>query len=162
MKSQKCRYIQVSLLILLTSACSTEIPMIEQPLIKSNQILNQPMPSQLTPVVLPNSGLQRIRSVVGQKHIIQISSNPSTGYQWEMEYEEPTKNCFNVLSKNMVYDDKESYSGGVRKVGSPGKQEWQFQTNCSGNYRVTFVYKRPWGQGPPLYKTVAEFITAKE
>jgi len=145
--------------VLLISACSTEISSLEQPYIRSQQALSQTMPSQLPPIQLPNSGLQRFHSTVGQKHVIQIVSNPSTGYRWEMTYQEPVKNCLDVVSRNMVYDDKESFSDGVRKVGAPGKQEWQFQTNCTGLYRITFEYRRPWEQGPSTFKTVAEFIT---
>ena len=145
--------------VLLMSSCSTEISPLEQPFIRSQQVLSQSMPSQLPPIQLPNSGLQRLYSSVGQKHVIQIVSNPSTGYRWEMTYQEPVKNCLDVVSRNMVYDDKESFSDGVRKVGSPGKQEWQFQTNCTGLYRITFEYRRPWEQGPSTFKTTVEFVT---
>ena len=145
--------------VLLMSSCSTEISPIEQPFIRSQQVLSQSMPSQLSPIQLPNSGLQRIYSTVGQKHVIQIVSNPSTGYRWEMKYEEPVKNCLDGVNRNMVYDEKESFSDGVRKVGAPGKQEWQFQTNCTGLYRITFEYRRPWEQGPSTFKTIAEFVT---
>jgi len=145
--------------VLLMSSCSTEISSLEQPYIGSQQVLSQSMQSPSSAIQLPNSGMQRIYSTVGQKHLIQIVSNPSTGYRWEMTYQEPVKNCLDVVSRNMVYDDKESFSDGVRKVGSPGKQEWQFQTNCTGLYRITFEYRRPWEQGPSTFKTVAEIIT---
>jgi predicted secreted protein len=117
------------------------------------------MSSQLPPIQLPNSGLQRFHSTVGQKHVIQIVSNPSTGYRWEMTYQEQVKNCLDVVSKNTVYDDKEIFFNGVRKVGSPSKQEWEFQTNCAGLYRITFEYRRHWEQGSSIFKTVSEFIT---
>ena len=148
--------------LILFSSCAIDGPMFEQPYIRSSQLLNQTMPIELTPILLPNSGSKRIRSVIGQQHLIQIISNPSTGYRWELKYEEPVKNCLDVIDRNMVYDSQESYSNGVRLVGSPGKQEWLFQTNCSGLYRLTFIYKRPWEQGPPLYTTIVEFGTIKE
>ena len=152
----------LSCVILALSSCSMDIPTFEQPYIRSSQLLDRSMPSELTPIVLPNSGTKRIRSVIGQYHLIQIVSNPSTGYSWELKYDEPVSNCLVLTDKNMVYDQQETYSNGLRVVGAPGKQEWLIQTNCAGLYRLTFKYRRPWEQGPPLFSTTAEFGTVKE
>ena len=151
----------VSLLIT-CSSCSIQNPLIEQSTIRSTQFENKAMPTQITPINLPSSGSQRLRSVVGQKHVIQIVSNPSTGYRWEMSFEEPAKKCLDVLSTNMIYDDKQDVVDGLRRPGAPGKQEWLLQTNCVGHYRVIFVYKRPWEGGPPSNQTIIEFVTIKE
>ena len=156
------RFFILSVLCFTLVACSMDTSTFEQPYIRSTQLLNKSMPSDLTPILLPNSGSRRIRSVVGQYHLIQIVSNPSTGYSWELKFDEPVSNCLSVVDRNMVYDQPEGFANGVRAVGSPGKQEWLLQTNCAGLYRLSFQYRGPWEQGPPLYRTVAEFGTVKE
>jgi predicted secreted protein len=146
---------------LLVVACSFDTPTFEQPYLRTTQLLNSSISADIKPIVLPNSGSRRILSVIQQQHLIQIVSNPSTGYHWEMKFEEPVKGCLSITDRNMVYDSPDAYADGVRRVGAPGKQEWLIQTNCAGLYRLTFNYRRPWEQGPPLYTTVAEFATTK-
>jgi len=149
-------------MLMICSSCSFQNPLIEQSTTLVPKFFNQAMPPQITPITLPSSGLQRLRSVVGQKHVIQIVSNPSTGYRWEMRYEAPDNNCLDVLIANMIYDDKQRMVDGQRRPGMSGKQEWLLQTNCVGNYRMVLVYKRPWEDGPPRNQTIIEFVTIKE
>jgi predicted secreted protein len=134
----------------------------DQAAIRAQQLTSSAMPNQITPILLPNSGSQNIRSVVERQYFLQIVSNPSTGYRWEKSYTEPLSGCLEFLRQDISYDEQEKVTGGVRKVGVPGKQEWLVQTNCAGVYRITFIYKRPWEQGPPIYQTIAILNTAKE
>ncbi len=134
----------------------------DQATIRATQLANTPMPNQIAPIFLPNSGSLNIRSVVGGQYVLQIISNPSTGYRWEKSYTEPLSGCLEFLREDMTYDVQENYSGGIRKVGAPGKQEWFVKTNCQGVYRITLIYKRPWEQGPPTYQSIAILNTANE
>ena len=134
----------------------------DQATIRATQLVNSPMPNQMTPILLPNSGSQNIRSVVGGQYVLQIISTPSTGYRWEKSYTEPLSGCLEFLREDMTYDVQDNYSWGVRKVGAPGKQEWLVKTNCPGIYRITLTYKRPWEQGPPTYQSIAILNTVKE
>jgi predicted secreted protein len=120
------------------------------------------MPADYSPILLPNSGSQVIRSVVGQKHILQLVSNPSTGYRWDYDYKEPVRGCLEIVGRNLEYDESEKYSDGLKMPGAPGKQQWLIKTNCEGTYRITFIYKRPWEQGPPLYQSTTVINTYKQ
>lgn len=148
--------------ISLVTGCSSTFSITDQYQAFTKKTVFEAMPTDISPVLLPNSGLQSIRAVVGQIQVIQIVSNPSTGYQWVMEVEEPLKNCLEIIRTNRVYEDPDTFAGGVKRVGSPGKQEWQLKTRCEGTYRLVFKYSRPWEQGPAVFQTIAEIIARKE
>ncbi len=151
----------LSLIVLISISCSSKLGVTELSTSPTLQIHKIVKPSQIKPILLTSSGSFRLQSVVGQTYVIQIVSNPSTGYRWEMRPEESAKKCIDVLGEHMIYDDKDTLDG-LRRPGSPGKQEWLLQTNCIGNYKVIFVYKRSWEDQPPVSQTTLEFVTIKE
>lgn len=161
MKLYSRSIIYLSLIILMSTSCSSNTGVTEPSTYATTQMHKIVKPSPIKPILLTSSGSLRLQSVVGQHHVIQIVSNPSTGYRWEMSSEESAKKCIDVLSEQMIYDDKDSLDG-LRRPGSPGKQEWLLQTNCVGKNRVNFVYKRSWENQPPVSQTTLEFVTIKE
>ena len=161
MKLYSRSIIYLSLIVLISISCSSKIGVTEPSTYPTTQMHKIVKPSQIKPILLTSSESLRLQSVVGQKHVIQIVSNPSTGYRWEMSSEESAKKCIDVLSEQMIYDEKDTLDG-LRRPGSPGKQEWLLQTNCFGNYKVIFVYKRSWENQLPVSQATLEFVTIKE
>jgi predicted secreted protein len=154
----------ITLLPCILNSCSTYIlpvlfgmpdPVIDHSTIAATQLKNSPMPDQIPPNVLPNSGSTNIPTIVDGKYVLVLSSKPSTGYRWEKTYTEPSKGCLEFLKENLEYDYIENFSEGQRLVGAAGKQEWLIQPHCAGIHRITFSYKRPWEQGPPKLQTIA-------
>ena len=75
---------------------------------------------------------------VGDKIILTLCSNPSTGFSWE--YEVTTAN----VVKEEGHDFEEPEEG---LVGAPGKELWTFEAVERGNTEIQMEYSRPWEGG---------------
>jgi len=98
----------ITLLPCILNSCSTYIlpvlfgmpdPVIDHSTIAATQLKNSPMPDQIPPNVLPNSGSTNIPTIVDGKYVLVLSSKPSTGYRWEKTYTEPLKGCLEFLKE---------------------------------------------------------------
>lgn len=72
----------------------------------------------------------------GDLFTITLSSNPSTGYSWEID---PPIDETIVKFTGTTYEP-----GDTNLVGSPGKQRWHFKTVGKGQTTITFKYIRQW------------------
>jgi inhibitor of cysteine peptidase len=72
----------------------------------------------------------------GEEFTIELKSNPSTGYSWEMSGT-PDKNVAVFVQKEYAHSD----SG---LVGAPGAEHWSFRAVGSGRTTIYFRYVRPW------------------
>jgi len=72
---------------------------------------------------------------VGEQFIIALDSNPTTGYNWEADFDE----SFLKLAQDEFKpaDDKDI-------VGAGGKQRITFEGVKKGKTGVTLIYKRSW------------------
>ncbi|MFC2025322.1 protease inhibitor I42 family protein [Chloroflexota bacterium] len=73
-----------------------------------------------------------------QEFIIALDSNPTTGYKWEVSYDE-----------GMLSLVEEKYSPDAKAkglVGAGGTQYFQFKALKTGKTEITLVYKRSWEQ----------------
>lgn len=87
----------------------------------------------------------------GQKFIICLESNPTTGYDWEIA---------KPLDSNIVRFVYSSYKPGRRKIlGGGGRRLWVFKAVGRGKTEVLFRYVRPWEKGvPPVDKKMFKFV----
>lgn len=91
-----------------------------------------------------------INTKKGDKFLVVLESNPTTGYSWEV----------NVDSNYIQLDDKsfnsESSEG---MVGVGGNETFNFTALESGNTEITFSYLRPWEKDvEPVEKKVYNII----
>lgn len=76
---------------------------------------------------------QRIEARVGERFLIVLSSNPSTGYRWEASHEEG--------ALELLGDEYERSSD---LIGAGGHQTFTFVPLRSGETMVHLRYRRPW------------------
>ena len=71
----------------------------------------------------------------GRTLAVELASNPSTGYSWEMKGDPaPLK----LISSKFEQQDQ---SG---KAGAPGAQQFRFEATAAGASTLKLVYRRPW------------------
>lgn len=76
---------------------------------------------------------------VGDEFIIMLTSNRTTGYQWQID--RPLDGN-KIKQAGLVYvPDK------TELVGSGGKEEWKFKARGTGKSKISFKYVRPWEKG---------------
>ncbi len=78
----------------------------------------------------------------GQKLVVKLSSNASTGYFWM------------VKTNDLAAPKQGTIPGDVDRPGSPGFQTFTFDTTgASGSHVIELVYQRPWAELTPPAKT---------
>jgi len=84
---------------------------------------------------------QQVELSVGQRFLVSLESNPSTGYRWEIA----------ELDTSVVAQAGEpSFAASSDLVGASGFETWRFQAVAAGETELRLVYRRPWEQEPPL------------
>lgn len=96
-----------------------------------------------TEAVLLGSGVFTVVIPKDTKLLVQVPSNPSTGYRWDLTLPPRFANCFNIL-KNGLFLKDQSATQGIIQIGAPGLQEWEIQANCAGVYVLQWNNIRPW------------------
>ena len=80
---------------------------------------------------------QEISIGVDQEFVIALSSNPTTGYMWQVSHDE------NMLK---LIESKYELGGETKQgvVGAGGVELFRFKALNKGETEITMVYKRPW------------------
>jgi predicted secreted protein len=78
---------------------------------------------------------------VGDTFLVEMASNPSTGYRWALVSRRESLKCLQ-LKKEQAFPASSNSQPPI--VGAPGKQQWQFMAKCAGNVQVRFEYRRSW------------------
>lgn len=81
---------------------------------------------------------EEITAYVGDTLIIDLTSNPSTGFKWEISYNSEDR-IVEFLEKTFEADT----SG---RIGAAGKDFWKFCINKKGDSKIVFEYKRGDGE----------------
>jgi inhibitor of cysteine peptidase len=69
--------------------------------------------------------------------VVELSSNPSTGYSWAVKG--------NPAPLKLVGSDYKPDQSG--KVGAPGVQQFRMEATAPGTSTLKLVYRRPWEKG---------------
>jgi len=94
-------------------------------------------------VILLGSEVSTVVLSAKSSFIVQVSSNPSTGYRWVLNIPPKVSNCF-VVSKDGEFSKDPGTKQGLVLMGAPGLQEWEIQANCVGNFVLQWHNLRPW------------------
>ncbi|MCO6523894.1 MAG: protease inhibitor I42 family protein [Candidatus Schmidhempelia sp.] len=77
---------------------------------------------------------------VGEKIVISLDSNPSTGYDWLLVNQPDF--LTQLDTKRNIYQNQSSNA----PLGKPSKSIWYYQINAKGTGQLQFNYQRPWQQ----------------
>ncbi len=83
----------------------------------------------------PKSTSDTIDTKKGEKFLVVLDSNPTTGYSWEVS-----------LDSNYVQLDDRNFASEASEgmVGAGGEETFNFTALESGNTEITFSYLRSW------------------
>ena len=82
-----------------------------------------------------------LRKKTGETFVIELESNPSTGFRWALDGTEDAT----VVRK--VSDGYASHAHAPGLVGVGGTETWTFQAAKKGQTALHFIYHRPWEKG---------------
>lgn len=85
----------------------------------------------------------------GQMLVINLESNPSTGYGWEVE------GLNNKILRQVGVDWKPHKPG---LLGAPGTTSIRFAGVAAGKVRLDLVYRRPWERDKVPMKTFTVYV----
>jgi len=99
-------------------------------------LISVPMEA-VNPVVITDQNSDLIRIYEGDWVIFRFSSNPSTGFRWTLQ---------DLPKMGLTLHSKSIYAGGsaTRSLGAAGSEVWNLSALRAGEYRLEFVYRRPW------------------
>jgi len=84
--------------------------------------------------------LQTINATVNGEFAIALDSNPTTGYSWNVSYDE-----------SLLSLEKEEYNPDEKAeglVGAGGTQYYQFKALKAGSTEINLTYRRTWEEEP--------------
>ncbi len=92
---------------------------------------------------------------VGQKLVLSLGSNPTTGYSWV--FDGKNTNIIAQEGKPVYTPDKKAQG----MVGSGGVERWTFRAKKTGTETLRLDYRRPWEQGVAPASHVEFPVTVK-
>lgn len=82
----------------------------------------------------------RISVRVGEQFVVELESNPTTGYQWQPD--------FDPAALRLVGRDFSLARAAVdAAVGGGGVERFRFEALAAGVSRLSFAYRRSWEPG---------------
>lgn len=78
----------------------------------------------------------------GQRLILRLPSNPSTGYRWTVQQAAPE--LLRSLGPEVYSHPDEANS----TIGSEGTSTWRFEAVAAGSAPLALSYQRPWESEP--------------
>jgi len=94
-------------------------------------------------MVLPAFSKEDIINVnVGDNFKIELKSNPTTGYQWQLA-EPINKNTVELVSSDYILPN-------TNLTGAGGKEVWIFKAIKAGEIKISLKYVRSWENVQPI------------
>lgn len=93
---------------------------------------------------------QVVPVVCGETVVLQLSANPTTGYNWSFTFDLAGSRCTTDRAETFLAPD-------TGRCGAPGMAEFRFRAERPGRAVLRCVYRRPWEAAPPDAK-VLEYI----
>jgi inhibitor of cysteine peptidase len=89
---------------------------------------------------------------VGQELVLNLKTNPSTGYRWvQADTETPV----------LVVLGKPAYKPGSSLPGASGMESWKFRAVERGTQKLKLEYRRPWEKNTPPVNTIVIHVTVR-
>lgn len=92
-------------------------------------------------VRLPQGDEQILQARAGENISIELTANPTTGYQWR-RVETTQDDLVRFVSRDFT-------SSAPGRMGSGGTETWRFTALKPGRAYIDFEYLRPWEGGVP-------------
>jgi len=89
----------------------------------------------------------------GQKLIVTLKSNPTTGYDWQVD--EVDESVVKLVTQEF------KPASDPNRLGAPGQTELQFQAVAAGATNLRLIYVRSWEEGVKPEDTFQVSITVK-
>lgn len=96
---------------------------------------------------------RRLELRVGQRLMLQLRANPSTGYSWEV-----------VSSGQPVLRQlgEPTYTPDSHMVGAGGQLQYEFRAEQAGTASLKLAYARPWEKGKEPADTFSVTVVVTE
>ncbi len=95
---------------------------------------------------------RQVELAVGEKMLVTLASNPTTGYQWDLaEMDE------SVLAQLGTEYDSDS----PQLIGSGGEETFTFEAVGVGETALQLIYHRPWEEDVPPVETFTVTVVVK-
>ena len=89
----------------------------------------------------------------GQTLIVALKSNPTTGYDWQVD--EVDESVVKLVTQEF------KPASDPNRLGAPGQTEFQFQAAGAGTTSLRLIYVRSWEEGVEPEDTFQVSITVK-
>jgi predicted secreted protein len=96
---------------------------------------------------------KQITIAEGTELVVNLASNPSTGYGWTQAIVGMPSVLTQIDSKYVAPDGK--------AVGAAGTQVWTFKASAKGTTTVKMDYSRPWDGGEKAERTFTLTVTVQ-
>jgi len=97
----------------------------------------------------------------GERTLLEIWTNPSTGAQWRIDTAISTGLAFVKIKPGRTYDPSDPTDWLLRdRIGAPMLQEWQIEAAAAGTAHVALDYGPPW-EKRTLYRQLRIDITVQ-
>lgn len=91
----------------------------------------------------------------GTSYELELPSNPSTGYRWEIDREH-SAGLARIAIDELPAAHGEPDAGRPPRVGAPVTQRWRVHFLGLGSARLVLVYRRAWETAPPAKRHVID------
>ncbi|MGD0780317.1 MAG: protease inhibitor I42 family protein [Dehalococcoidales bacterium] len=146
--------ILVTLLLIIPSGCSQTSTTIR--IVTSTPIIDQE--NTETAHADKSYDGKEIRITLGSSLQVQLESNPSTGFGWELT----SISDSNVLEKLSNIFETPSYklpAGQTPPAGAGGMEFWTFKALMKGTSTISMEYSQPWDGGTKKAQTFSLTVT---
>lgn len=99
-----------------------------------------------SPLMLVPNETRAVEITADQTLIVEIPSNPTTGFKWELNQRTRERRCYfakELDSKDAVHRDTEPV-----RAGMPSIQKWVINFDpafsCQTEQRIQWIYRRSW------------------
>ncbi len=100
---------------------------------------------------LPVASEQVVTITLNDRLIIEMISNPSTGYRWDSNQRTRERRCY-ILSE-LAMENSQSEALVPVVVGAPTAQQWSLKLDpnfpCTSAQVLSWTYHRPWEPSSP-------------
>ena len=102
-----------------------------------------------------NTVNKSVELTVGQKAVVSLWSNPTTGYSWSEQAAIQNSTLVRQLDHKFVAPTDS------KVVGAAGTEVWAFQAAATGETTVTLQYGRPWSGGEKAAYTLVLIVSVR-
>jgi inhibitor of cysteine peptidase len=86
-------------------------------------------------VIIKEDAGKTLKAIQGNRILIRLNENPSTGYQWKID----------LSDEQVILVEKSDFSPGAKKtIGSGGTRTFQLKAKSSGFAKIILKLKKEW------------------